>query len=308
MAAALATPAPSEQCGAPEVYKAICQVARAVSRQGIAKSGRNQQQNYAFRGIDQIMNSLSALLADADLCILPRMVSRTQEERTTAKGGVLFYVTVHAQFAFVSARDGSRHTVAMYGEAMDSADKATNKAMSAAYKYACLQVFCIPTEAMPDADATTPEPAPRSTGRGPTAAQQEVAEAKIATMMARKPPQPAAEMGEQIPEPQDEDRCEYPSQLEQDLHDSIALVEAARARTGKQPSGKFTYAMLQAFGELKSRYKSIDALKTYYAILGLYGARHANEFEDSEEGIAQARCAYKEMSLDIANREVRGRR
>jgi hypothetical protein len=43
---------------------------------------------------------------------------------------------------------------------MDMADKATNKAMSAAYKYACLQAFCIPTEGDNDADASTPDVAP----------------------------------------------------------------------------------------------------------------------------------------------------
>ena len=41
---------------------------------------------------------------------------------------------------------------------MDSGDKATNKAMSIAYKYACFQVFCIPTEEMKDPDAETHEP------------------------------------------------------------------------------------------------------------------------------------------------------
>lgn len=41
---------------------------------------------------------------------------------------------------------------------MDTADKSTNKAMSAAYKYLCLQLFCIPTEGDNDADATTLEP------------------------------------------------------------------------------------------------------------------------------------------------------
>jgi hypothetical protein len=51
--------------------------------------------------------------------------------------------------------------VQTYGEAMDSADKATNKAMSAAYKYAAFLAFCIPTEGDNDADATTPEPAAR---------------------------------------------------------------------------------------------------------------------------------------------------
>lgn len=49
-----------------------------------------------------------------------------------------------------------------FGEAMDSADKATNKAMSAAYKYAALMAFAIPTEGDNDADATTYEVAPRN--------------------------------------------------------------------------------------------------------------------------------------------------
>ena len=44
---------------------------------------------------------------------------------------------------------------------MDSADKATNKAMSAAYKYAAMMVFCIPTEGDDDADAVTHEVAPK---------------------------------------------------------------------------------------------------------------------------------------------------
>lgn len=145
----------------PDVYRAICQVAKAMSKEGIGKDKTNSQQGYKFRGIDDVYNALSSVIADAGLCILPRLTERSQQERTTAKGGVLFCVTVRAEFDFVSAKDGSRHTVAMYGEGMDSADKATNKAMSAAYKYACMEVFCIPTEGMDDADAQTPEPAPR---------------------------------------------------------------------------------------------------------------------------------------------------
>jgi hypothetical protein len=45
---------------------------------------------------------------------------------------------------------------------MDTSDKATNKAMSAAYKYAALQAFAIPTEGDNDADSHTPEVAPKA--------------------------------------------------------------------------------------------------------------------------------------------------
>lgn len=139
------------------VYIAINAVQAALAKTGIAKDSRNTQQNYNFRSIDSVYNVLSPLLAGHGLCILPRMLSRQCVERQTAKGGALFYVTVEAEFDFVSAEDGSKHTVKTFGEAMDSGDKATNKAMSAAYKYAAFQTFAIPTEANEDADAQTHE-------------------------------------------------------------------------------------------------------------------------------------------------------
>lgn len=141
-----------------QVYAAIAAVTADMAKEGIAKGRRNQQQGYQFRGIDDVYNALSPVLAKHRLCILPRVTERQVQERETQRGGVLFYVTVRVEFDFVSAEDGSVHTVCTYGEAMDSADKATNKAMSAAYKYAAFQTFCIPTEADNDADASTPEP------------------------------------------------------------------------------------------------------------------------------------------------------
>lgn len=144
------------------VYKAITAVSLALSKEGISKDRKNDQQGYKFRGIDDVYNALAPLLANNGLCILPRVLSRECVERTTAKGNAIFYVTVHVEFDLVSADDGSKHTVAMYGEAMDTADKATNKAMSAAYKYMAMEVFAIPTEGDNDADATTHDVKPVS--------------------------------------------------------------------------------------------------------------------------------------------------
>lgn len=142
------------------VYTAINKVQGALATTGIGKGRRNDQQGYAFRGVDDIYNAVARLLSTHGLCILPRCTERVVVERTNAKGTALFYVTVRAEFDFVAAADGSRHTVITYGEAMDSGDKATNKAMSAAYKYALLQTFAIPTEGDNDADATTQEAQP----------------------------------------------------------------------------------------------------------------------------------------------------
>lgn len=137
-----------------KVYKAISAVAKDMSEQGISKDRRNAQQGFNFRGIDQVYNALAPALVRHGLLILPRITERSVTERVTQKGGVLFYVVVKAEFDFVSTEDGSIHTVVTYGEAMDSGDKATNKAMSIAYKYAAFQAFCIPTEETAiDADA-----------------------------------------------------------------------------------------------------------------------------------------------------------
>ncbi len=138
------------------VYRAISGAAKELAEMGIQKGSKNQQQGFMFRGIDAVYNALAPVLVRNNLVILPRITERTVSERTTKQGGALFYVVVKAEFDFISTEDGSKHTVVMYGEAMDSGDKATNKAMSIAYKYAAFQAFCIPTEETavdPDAEA-----------------------------------------------------------------------------------------------------------------------------------------------------------
>jgi hypothetical protein len=139
------------------VYARIAAVSAELAKEGISKSRSNAQQGYKFRGIDEVLNALAPLLSKHQLVIIPRILSRECTERQTQKGGVLFSVVVAAEFDFISAVDGSKHTARTYGEAMDSGDKATNKAMSAAYKYAAFQAFCIPTEGDNDADAKTHE-------------------------------------------------------------------------------------------------------------------------------------------------------
>ena len=147
------------------VYGKIAAVQGELAKVGIAKNRRNQQgSGYNFRGIDDVYAALSPLLAKYALVIVPRVISREVVERTTKSGGALFNVTVHAEFDFVSADDGSTHTAATFGEAMDSADKATNKAMSAAYKYAAFMTFAIPTEGDNDADGVTHEVVSRQAG------------------------------------------------------------------------------------------------------------------------------------------------
>lgn len=157
----------NEMKSAPQVYAAISAVMGMIRKDGIAKDRANQQQGYKFRSIDDIYNSLCGLLHEAKLTILPFVQDMLREERQTRNGGVVTYTVLTIDYMLVSAEDGSNHIVRTIGEAMDSGDKGSSKAMSAALKYAALQVFMIPTEGGNDADATTHELAPKARTENP---------------------------------------------------------------------------------------------------------------------------------------------
>lgn len=135
------------------VYGAINKVQAELAKIGIAKGKQSTQgATYWFRGIDDVYNAVAPLLGTNGLCIIPRMMARTVAERQSNAGKPVYFVTVEAEFDLISTEDGSSHTARTFGEAMDSGDKATNKAMSAAYKYAMFQIFCIPTEGDNDSE------------------------------------------------------------------------------------------------------------------------------------------------------------
>jgi len=137
----------------PRVYTAISGVIADLSHSGIAKRQTNVRDQYQYRGIDDVYDSLSPLLAKHRLCILPRILKRTVVERRDELGNLLMSVSVKAAFDFVCAEDGSKHAIQSFGEALDAGDKATSKAMTAAYKQAVLQAFCVPVGGTDDADS-----------------------------------------------------------------------------------------------------------------------------------------------------------
>lgn len=140
-----------------KVYAAISAVQGALAKEGIGKDQTNKMQGFKYRGIDDVYNSLAPILSENKLCILPRLMSKEVVERQSAKGGMLFYTTVTAEFDLVSAEDGSKHTVSSYGEAMDSGDKSIGKAMSYAYKAMAFMTFSIPTDGDNDPDEQSHE-------------------------------------------------------------------------------------------------------------------------------------------------------
>ena len=140
--------------GEKKIYKAILGVMADVGH--IGKDRFNDQQKYKFRGIDQIYNALQPAMIKNGVFAVPIVEKEDRTERTNHNGTVIFYSRLHVTYRFY-ADDESFVEASVIGEAMDTGDKATNKAMSVAYKYACFQVFCIPTEEMKDPDADTYE-------------------------------------------------------------------------------------------------------------------------------------------------------
>lgn len=146
----------------PKVYSAICAITETLSQTGVAKTGVNLHQGYAFRTIDDITRVLSPLLARHKLCILPALIERSASAGNDlpAFGNrteqLLCRVSLKVAFDIVCAKDASCHRIEISAEALDESDKATSKAMTSAFKQAVQQVFCIPSSGVAEADSLSP--------------------------------------------------------------------------------------------------------------------------------------------------------
>jgi hypothetical protein len=147
-------PAPAADAEPPRLAVVLPRVAADI--RAVGKDQRNETQNYRFRGIDDLLNAVHEPLARHGVSILPTVVERIADERTTRNGAVMTVVVLTMDFTFVGPA-GDTLVVRTIGEAHDTADKATNKAMSAAMKYALILTFTVPTADMDDADRTTAE-------------------------------------------------------------------------------------------------------------------------------------------------------
>lgn len=133
------------------IYKAINEIMKelpAISKD--RKLEHNGRLQYKFRGIDDVYMALNPLLVKHKVTTVPFATVHTAE-RVATKNGEANRVILNVTYTFY-AEDGSNVQAQAIGEGMDTGDKAANKAMSAAHKYALLQVFCIPTEEPKDSE------------------------------------------------------------------------------------------------------------------------------------------------------------
>lgn len=161
-----------------EIYGLIAKASQMIG--AIGKNTRNQQQGFMYRGVDAVMNALSPVMTELGIFMCPEVLEQTREERVNAKGTTLLYSILKIKYTFY-APDGSNVSCTVIGEGMDTGDKASNKAMSVAFKYAAFQMFCIPTEEMVDPDAEVHEVMPKFTR------PQETAKAEVTKVPAANP-------------------------------------------------------------------------------------------------------------------------
>ncbi len=122
--------------------------------------------SYSFRGIDDIYQALHSLMVKHEVINFIEVLKYERSERdrfdkkTGQNVGVMIHVTLMVKYIFV-APDGSKIESISIGEGADTGDKATNKALSAAHKYALLQCFMIPTDEPKDSENEDPEVPPK---------------------------------------------------------------------------------------------------------------------------------------------------
>ena len=139
-----------ELWGGDPVHVALAKVMADV--QAVGKDEQNKSQGWSFRGVDAVVNAVGPALRRHGVIVIPRILSTSYKDFTTANGKSSHECIVEVEYTFVGP-DGTTLVGSSIGESADYGDKATAQAMSVAYRTWWLQALCIPTDE-PDPDET----------------------------------------------------------------------------------------------------------------------------------------------------------
>ena len=146
----------------PSVVACLSTAMEAI--RSVKKDSKNQSQGFNFRGIDAVVNAASPAFRAVGVVVTPEV--RSVEYETVEVGNkrsLMQSCKVVVAYTFHGPAGDSITAVAP-GEAMDSGDKATAKAMSVAFRIALLQALCIPThDTDPDEHSYERSPKPQTT-------------------------------------------------------------------------------------------------------------------------------------------------
>jgi hypothetical protein len=126
----------------PTIIESLANVMADVT--SIAKKDFNKFHEFNFRGIDTVLEHIGPALRDHRIVPVPELRDVHSDDLTAKDGKRKRGVTLTVAYTFYGPRGDSITTV-VPGEANDTEDKATSKAMSVAYRTALLQVFAIPS-------------------------------------------------------------------------------------------------------------------------------------------------------------------
>lgn len=154
-----------EEPAAHEALRRVLSDLPAIAKDGTAPGSMG---GYKFRRVEDITAALKPLFAKHGVLCLPSVTQRIETERATAKGGIMYCVDLEICFRFVGPK-GDELTTNVWGQGTDSGDKATQKAVTSAFKTMLSVVFCISDSEL-DAEAhdvpethrpQAPAPAPK---------------------------------------------------------------------------------------------------------------------------------------------------
>ena len=126
----------------------------------VEKLHRNKDQGYMFRSVDDVYAAVQPLMAKHKVFSVPTILEDFSKERQSKSGTHMEHRVLKIQYRFY-ADDGSYIDAIVYGEGLDTSDKASNKALAVADKYATCQIFKIPTSDAKDPDTETLEAVPK---------------------------------------------------------------------------------------------------------------------------------------------------
>ena len=137
------------------LYQKLLKITEEVGK--IEKTGKNSMQGYSFIEQAQVVAELRPQLAKWGVFIIPETVSRSIERFENKKGTITVHANVVSRYTVVNADKPDERFVSEWdgGEALDTSDKATNKATTASHKYYLMKLFNISDK--DDADAETIE-------------------------------------------------------------------------------------------------------------------------------------------------------
>jgi len=136
------------------IAQALNEVMKEVG--AVKKNDRNASQGFNFRGIDAVVNAVSPALQKHGVIVVPSVEDYEYHSVEIGKNRtVMGHVKVKVTYTFIGA-GGDAIKATVVGEAMDSGDKATAKAMSVAFRTALLQTLSLPTDE-PDPDSQSYE-------------------------------------------------------------------------------------------------------------------------------------------------------